>query len=217
MAEKTMPLLDALLAGSENVSELCKSIVSNIYKSFDNDLRTAYIVAEKTKTYIYDEFVRRIPWIKRFIFKNNFVHAIGEAPKEQEAVIELWQMHFQTVADTVRKYSILENSLIKNIGYYVVNHVDEHLSLEKVSGGVYLNKSYISHIFKKVSGVSFVNFITEVKMDRAKILLMDPKLKIYQIASQISYNNPEYFSRVFKSETGMTPNQFRNKLNINEE
>ncbi len=111
---------------------------------------------------------------------------------------------------------MLNNSLISNIGYYVINHVDEHLSLETVSNAVFLNKSYISHIFKKISGISFVSFITNVKIDRACILLTDPHLKIYEIAARIGYNNPEYFSRVFKAATGITPNQYRNKFKIKE-
>lgn len=214
--EAILPLIEAVSKGSTDVSPVCKKIVHKIYTHYHNAPLTAYMVSEKAKTYVYDELLHKTPWLRKFIFKYNFIHNTGKSAEDEKTVYAKWAEHFQAVADTVRKYSMLDNSLISNIGYYVVNHVDEHLSLENVSGGVFLNKSYISHIFKKISGISFVNFITDVKMDRAKILLMNPKLKIYEIAAQIGYNNPEYFSRVFKATTGITPNRYRSSLNIEE-
>lgn len=214
--EAMVPLIYAITKGSSDVSSYCIGIVKKIYGKFSNDILTGYMVSQKAKTYIYDELLRKTPWLRKFVFKYNFIHNTGACAESEAEVLRKWSLHFQEIADTIRKYSVLDNSLISNIGYYVINHVDEHLSLENVSNGVFLNKSYISHIFKKISGISFVNFITDVKIDRAKILLMDPKLKIYEIASLIGYNNPEYFSRVFKATTGITPNQYRSRLNIKE-
>ena len=207
-------LIETIFSGTDSIALQCRIIIDKIYSHFDGDVLTAFIVSEKAKTFIYDEILRKAPWLKKFTFKYNFIHKTGDYPENRYVLTEKWSADFQSIADTIHKYKILDNSLIHDIGYYVINNVDEHLSLDSVSKGVFLNKSYISHIFKKVSGISFINFITYVKIDRAKILLMDPRLKIYEIAAQIGYNNPEYFSRVFKSVTGITPNRYRNKLNI---
>ena len=210
-------LIETIFKGHEFVAPQCRLIIDTIYTHFDGDKMTAYIAAEKAKTFIYDEILRKAPWLKKFTFKYSFSHKTGEYHKDKQILIKQWEYDFQSISDTVSKYKMLDNSLIHDIGYYVINHVDEHLSLDDVSKGVFLNKSYISHIFKKISGISFINFITYVKVDRAKILLMDPQLKIYEIAAQIGYNNPEYFSRVFKSVTGITPNKYRSKLSIGTE
>lgn len=205
-------LAEAVAEGSLETGLQCGRVLDKIYEDFGEEPFTAYMVAEKAKTYIYDELMRRLPWLRKFVYKNNFAYCACACGSNREGVYRKWTESFCAAADTVRKYAMLDNPLINNIGFYIINHVDERLSLEEVSGGVFLNKSYISHIFKKVSGVSLVNFITEVKMDRAKILLMDPEIKIYEIASVIGYNNPEYFSRVFKSVTGITPNRYRSMI-----
>jgi two-component system response regulator YesN len=210
------PLVDAVCRG-DSAADICREIVGKIYSEFEDDAIAGYIVSEKVKTYAYDEIMSRMAWLKKLVYKNNFVHKIASDSLSEDEVCREWIKHFGEVAEVVRKYSVINNSLISNIGYYVLNHVDEQLSLENVSNGVFLNKSYISHIFKKISGKSFVNFITDVKIDRAKILLKDPSIKIYELAAIISYNNPEYFSRVFKLSTGVTPNRYRNEINVSEQ
>jgi two-component system response regulator YesN len=74
---------------------------------------------------------------------------------------------------------------------------------------VYLNPSYISHIFKKVTGINFTEFMTEVKIDRAKVLLRNEELRIRDVSATVGYGNQEYFSRIFKERTGYTPVDYR--------
>lgn len=210
-------LIESVFNGKESIVSRCQAIIETIYSYFEKDELTSFIVTEKAKSFIYDEILRKAPWLKNFTFKYNFIHKTGAQPESKPVLIKKWSEDFQSIADTISKYRILDNNLINDIGFYIINNVDEHLTLDDVSKGVFLNKSYISHIFKKISGISFINFITHVKVDRAKILLMDPHLKIYEIAAQIGYNNPEYFSRVFKSVTGLTPNRYRAGLNIDTE
>ena len=205
-------IIENIFQGRNNIPYMCIDILDHIYNDWHKDLINCHIIIEKTKEKIYEEIIYRKPWIKKFIYSKNFVHCIGSGVKPEPTVKSEWISHFLDVAAVVKKYRIIDNTLIYNIGKYVVVHVDEHLTLEKVANSVFLNKSYISHIFKKISGVSFVNFMTDVKIDRAKILLMNSELKIYEIAAIIGYNNPEYFSRVFKNITGITPNEYRDSL-----
>ena len=72
-----------------------------------------------------------------------------------------------------------------------------------------LNSSYVSHIFKKETGQGIVEYITELKMEKARLLLQDKNLKIVQIAEKLGYNSQSYFNKCFKSHFGITPKQFR--------
>ncbi|MGE7907423.1 helix-turn-helix domain-containing protein [Peribacillus sp. NPDC094092] len=97
---------------------------------------------------------------------------------------------------------------------YINLHYTEDISLEKVAQHVYLSANYFSTVFKETTGLSFIEYLTHLRIDKAKSLLMDLDYTIYKIAEDVGYSTPRYFSRVFKSITGMTPSQFRNSVLI---
>lgn len=72
--------------------------------------------------------------------------------------------------------------------------------------------SYMSHIFKKITGMSLSDFTIEVKSDRAKVLLREKNMRIRDVAAAIGYANPEYFAKRFRDNTGYTPVQYRRLL-----
>jgi YesN/AraC family two-component response regulator len=77
--------------------------------------------------------------------------------------------------------------------------------------GEYANMSsyYLSKIFKKETGVNFVTYLTERKIEIAKDMLANTDVPIINIALDLSYHEPNYFSKVFKKSTGMTPTEYR--------
>lgn len=72
--------------------------------------------------------------------------------------------------------------------------------------------AYVSYIFKKETGQGIVEYITELKMKKARQLLKDKSLKIVQVAKICGYENQSYFNKLFKSYYGMTPVQYREGL-----
>ncbi len=84
-----------------------------------------------------------------------------------------------------------------------------NISVISLSKEVYLSPNYISLIFKKETGSTAVEYITQVRMEAAKKLLSDTEMKILEVAETVGYENPQYFSTVFKKYTGVHPQQFR--------
>ncbi len=95
---------------------------------------------------------------------------------------------------------------------YIEEHYAEDLNLESVAKVVFVSPGYLSTSFKQVLQKNFVDYITEVRVGKAKELLRDFHLKIYEIAVQIGYKDEKYFSQIFKKITGMAPNQYRDSL-----
>lgn len=205
-------LIENIFLGGGNTEFICESILEQIYSSWENDPINGQMIAEQTKEKIYEKLIKRKPWLEKFIYDKSYTHQLGFRIKSKVSVIKEWKRDFSLAANVVKKYQMLDFKLIYHIGKYVVVHVDEQLNLEKISKGVYLNPSYISHVFKKVAGMNFVHFITDVKIDRAKILLIDEERKIADVAATIGYNDAEYFSKVFKQKTGMSPTVYRKSL-----
>ncbi|MDO4552625.1 MAG: response regulator [Bacillota bacterium] len=93
---------------------------------------------------------------------------------------------------------------------YIQDHFNEvDLSLNSVARHVNMSACYFSVVFKKETGVTFINYLTQVRIEKARELLRSSKLKSYEISYQVGYNNPTYFSTVFKKLTGVSPVDYK--------
>ena len=72
-----------------------------------------------------------------------------------------------------------------------------------------MNPQYISQLFKNEIGVGFLNYLTSIRMEKAKSLLLTTSLSVAEIAEETGYNDYRVFTKVFKKTEGITPSQFR--------
>jgi two-component system response regulator YesN len=72
-----------------------------------------------------------------------------------------------------------------------------------------LNAKYVRDLFKKESGINYVIYLRKIRIIHSKELLEHTNLKIYEISNKVGYKTSKYFIRVFKNETGLTPNEYR--------
>ena len=92
------------------------------------------------------------------------------------------------------------------------NYGDPGLSLQKITSHLAVSTSYFSSIFKNHTGVTFVDFITRLRMQKAQELLVYTDMKNYEIADSVGYDDPGYFSSTFKKFTGMKPSDYRREF-----
>lgn len=85
---------------------------------------------------------------------------------------------------------------------------DKALSLSVVSYHVGLSENHLSSIFAKQTGKTFTEYVTDLRIKEAKVLLRDTNMKVYEVADKIGFANVEYFSKIFKKHTGKSPNQY---------
>jgi YesN/AraC family two-component response regulator len=94
---------------------------------------------------------------------------------------------------------------------YMSTNLDADLSLCALSEKVYLNPSYLSRRFKELTGKNIIDTITMMRVSAACRYLEDNKYKISKIAPMVGYESAAHFSRVFKKQIGMTPQEYRDK------
>ncbi len=99
----------------------------------------------------------------------------------------------------------------------VINHItqnllDTDLTLQNTAESLALNKSYLSTIFKKETGMTFTAFVNSKRLERAIFLLNTSDMQIQDIASSCGIPDVTYFTRIFKAEKGMTPSQYKKML-----
>ena len=92
---------------------------------------------------------------------------------------------------------------------YISKNIESKLSLDQVANHVYLNASYFSRLFRQEIGITFIEYVTALKMDRAKELLDQTVYPLGEICERLGYDNHSYFIKIFKSYVGNTPNGYR--------
>lgn len=85
------------------------------------------------------------------------------------------------------------------------------LTMKEVAEQVFVSPGHLSALFKAAND-TFLKYLTVVRMEKAKELLLDNSYKVYQIVEQVGYSDPAYFSEIFKKYTGKSPNEYRGKL-----
>lgn len=103
----------------------------------------------------------------------------------------------------VRRLSTMAMQYIKE------HYMDSQLSLMAVCSHLSVSLSYFSTFFKEETGKTFVEYLTQVRMEKAKDLLLNTDRMLYAIAEQVGYENPAYFTVAFKKQTGLGPREFR--------
>ncbi|WP_274365042.1 response regulator transcription factor [Paenibacillus thermotolerans] len=92
---------------------------------------------------------------------------------------------------------------------YIRRHYLESITLQQVADVVHVSKNYFSILFKKTTGHNFIDYVIELRIQKAKELLSGTDLKIYEVAEQSGFNDVKYFSKLFKKITGYSPMDYR--------
>ncbi|WP_019635306.1 response regulator [Paenibacillus fonticola] len=101
---------------------------------------------------------------------------------------------------------------VNRVKELIAEEYDRPLTIEHLAEQVYISPNYLRTIFKERTGSTILEFITQVRMDRALDLLRSSPLKIHEIAARIGYENTSHFCAIFLKFIGMTPNQYRQQL-----
>lgn len=102
-----------------------------------------------------------------------------------------------------------EECTIHGITRYLQEHLAEEVSLSVLSDEFHLSAQYISQLFKSEIGVNFLAYLTNIRMEKAKQLLMSTSLSVAEISAQSGYSDYRVFTKVFKKSEGVTPSQYR--------
>ena len=99
--------------------------------------------------------------------------------------------------------------IVNKIKAYVAANLKQPITLEILSDVVMLSPNYISTLFYKETEVNFKDYLISVRINKAKELLKNTQLKIYEIANEVGYEDTRYFSDIFCRITGCLPSQYR--------
>lgn len=129
-----------------------------------------------------------------------------------EKILKWLELFNQAILEFYDKqYKDFKNELVQNIIQYVDEHLSEKLILNDVAAIFSISPNYLGHLFKKNTSLGFNEYVTKAKISKAKYLLFNSDLKLYEISALLGYENYFYFSRVFKKVEGCSPSQYIQK------
>lgn len=101
------------------------------------------------------------------------------------------------------------NFVAKAEAYVHENYRDKNLSVESICDYLGISAAYFSTVFKRETGKTFINYLTDIRMERAVHMLLDENEKTYVIAEAVGYSDPNYFSYAFKKKFGVSPSKYK--------
>ncbi|MCQ6557448.1 response regulator [Paenibacillus mendelii] len=100
--------------------------------------------------------------------------------------------------------------MVLEVKRFIEHNYDRTITLDDVAKHVHLNASYLSYLFKEITGMNYIDYVTEFRIEKAKTILSESNWKIYEVGEMVGYENPRYFTLIFKKYTGQTPLEYRN-------
>lgn len=131
--------------------------------------------------------------------------------------IEETKHYLEDLIGTVLKYRMISSEkkyhiLIENAKDYIMKHYShEEISLNTVAASVNISPSHFSTIFSQETGITFIEFLTEVRMEKAKELLLSTNMRVADIGYEVGYRDSHYFSYLFKKVQGISPKDYRTR------
>jgi two-component system, response regulator YesN len=123
---------------------------------------------------------------------------------------QYYEQFFTNITEILKSKSVYSsNDVIEKMQIYAKRNYYKNLNVEFLSSLFYMNRSYCSHLFKEKTGENFVDFVNQIRIDKAKELLKNTDKKMYQISKSVGYDNVKYFFRIFKKLERITPEQYR--------
>ena len=112
----------------------------------------------------------------------------------------------QTIHEAVR----ITPAQFEQIKTYIMDHLERPIQVAALARLLGISEGYFYHAFKHTTGVTPVRYITSARIEKAKVLLLNSNASVTQIGMEVGFDNPSYFAKLFKKETGSSPSAFRN-------
>lgn len=132
------------------------------------------------------------------------IRRAAERREPQQNVHAVWDGETEDAAGNVRMTAVAEK-----MREYVENHYMEEIALQDAAAAMRYSEAYFCKIFKQCFDRSFVMYLTEYRMEKAKELLADVRMNVRDVGMQVGYHDSNYFAKVFKRIAGITPTEYR--------
>ncbi|GFZ33015.1 hypothetical protein CSC2_35410 [Clostridium zeae] len=203
-------------SGDMKAIEYVEKLFQGIANELDYNLAKLSVVLEKLLVQIVDKVTLENHWLKKVRDVNQFKNIQLLKYDELSLMEHIFIQNFRQLIDVIIQFthSNQSNNNIKLVCKYVLENIDNEISIKLISEKLFITRTYLSEIFSKNLGISIKKYLNMVRMERAKNLIKMNNLKSYEVANKLGFKDIEYFSKVFKQYTSMTPTEYKNNTTL---
>jgi AraC-like DNA-binding protein len=161
------------------------------------------------------DFPRKPYWQVRSFFQEKFQISLqilmGKETSCKDLSVQIHMLYSQATATMEHRRSVPCTEKSEQLVARMLELIarNKTITREELAAQIYLSPDYMSKLFKKETGKTLSNYLSEVKLEQAKYMLTETNLPVSTIASSLHYSNFSYFSKMFRNEIGMTPARYR--------
>lgn len=191
----TQSFVDYLISGEQNkIHSACDMVFQTILQLDTNDYST-----------VLNHLIAKInPVLQSYWNKHISLNIPLSSNADKDTVISVKNQIKETIATCYTKHSLLDS-----ITSYIMANYAKQITLDDVAKNSFISKVYLCQYIKKCTNMTFNEYITHVRIEKAKELLSNTDLKIHQICENIGYKTTAHFAKVFKANTGLTPSDYK--------
>ena len=183
-------------------------------------LKTGQVLLRQPNKETFSKIAQQLlKWVAK-VDLNSIEHAYFQSKvldqNQYKAFVQLLSIfakHLGAISNSIAiKESFLEPEVIQSAKGYISDHYYEHLTLAQISRAVNMSVRYFCKTFKRYSGMTFTGYLSRLRVEQAKILLLDPHKHISEVAFEVGFESLSQFNRSFKRITGKTPTEYRQDI-----
>lgn len=196
-------------------SELLRFAIINLLNDEFNEINAEFIFDDDRKNIIVvSNIVDIVEWIEigkkleAEIFKYLKCNVIIEQANVTGGILKIKETYLKMI-DKVEDKKKCSPMILLTIKYIEENYYLNDLNINSISDKLEVTSSYLSKLLKKETGLSFIDYLTNIRIKKAMYIMEDPTVKIYDVAELVGYSNQHYFCRAFKKEVGVSPTEYK--------
>jgi len=156
------------------------------------------------------EIKKKYSWLNNLIDFSLYSNLVWEKEMTLNEIEEKATHLFSMLQEVVHKFDIGKNDgRIRGICELAVKEIENNINLDILSEKLDYSKNHVCTLFKQKTGMGFIEYVNRVKIQRAKLHLLSSSMKNAEVALTLGFKNTDYFMKMFKNETGMTPGEYR--------
>ena len=133
-------------------------------------------------------------------------------------LLEIFGKQLSLVANQIALHEAeAESPLVRRARAYIAGHHEDPVSLDEIAKAMHVSTFYFCKMFKKATGLTFTDYLGRIRIEKAKTLLLNPHLRVSEIAYMVGFQSLTHFNRVFRNLTGESPSHFREKGSFREQ
>lgn len=201
-------IITLILNADPQLENFVVDAFKDICTMLDGDTAKIRVLVNSLLYNIRSKVNEAFPWLTRIEGNDKYTDIQAD-----EGIKSMQREFFESALEMQKKIQKYElnhsDSLIRRICECAIDNIENEISLELIANEVHISKDYVGKIFKQRVMYNFNDYVTKIKMEHAKYLLLSGDYRNYEVCEKLGYKKTDYFASLFKSYTGYTPTEYR--------